>query len=266
MSVEFLTYKESVNFFKNKIRKKELFSVSRIGDGEISLLLNKHNKQIEKKVCKNWGYSYETEASIAAKDARSMLLRAMLKSDVIGFLNLTSGREHKIPTGRGLVGGPHWLMPDSFFVENNIDVSKKIIIDHQFFRSYEFGYIENFKKIIGNKSIHIISPNADKVVINLSKYLNNNIKFTKINKSTKFRQRRKEFNIIKRNVKEDLVLYGGGLGNKDLGVILKEELGVSSMDVGATLDAWAGILSRPWFRPGRVQDYLVLPKKKRSKR
>jgi hypothetical protein len=220
-------------------------------------------KKILEKVCLNWGYSYKTEVNIAVKEFRSMLLNVMLKSDVIGFLNLNSkSKEHKIPLVKERI--EEWSIPDSFLAENSIDLSKKIIIDHQFFRSYEFGYIDNFKKIIGNKSIHIISPNADKVVANLSKYLNNNIKFTKISRSTKFRERGGELGAIKRNIREDLVLYGGGLGNKDLGVIIKEDLGISSMDVGATLDAWGGIHSRRWFRPGGMQAYLVLPKKKKG--
>ncbi len=50
-----------------------------------------------------------------------------------------------------------------------------------------------------------------------------------------------------------------GIGlQKDYGVILRDECGKIAIDMGATMDAWAGIKSRAWFKEGGKQDYLLL--------
>ena len=58
-------------------------------------------------------------------------------------------------------------------------------------------------------------------------------------------------------IKEDVVLLGVGL-QKDYGVILRDEFGKIAIDMGATMDAWAGIISRPWFNKGQSQEYLLM--------
>ena len=58
-------------------------------------------------------------------------------------------------------------------------------------------------------------------------------------------------------IKEDVVLLGVGL-QKDYGVILRDEFGKIAIDMGATMDAWSGIISRPWFNKGQSQEHLLL--------
>ena len=53
------------------------------------------------------------------------------------------------------------------------------------------------------------------------------------------------------------MLLGVGL-QKDYGVILRDEFGKIALDMGATMDAWAGIISRPWFNKGQSQEYLLM--------
>ena len=52
-------------------------------------------------------------------------------------------------------------------------------------------------------------------------------------------------------------LFGVGL-QKDYGVILRDEYGKIVLDMGATMDAWAGIHSRQWFHKGGSQEYLII--------
>ena len=59
------------------------------------------------------------------------------------------------------------------------------------------------------------------------------------------------------NKEKDVVLLGVGL-QKDYGVILRDEFGKIALDMGATMDAWAGIISRPWFNKGQSQEYLLM--------
>jgi hypothetical protein len=59
------------------------------------------------------------------------------------------------------------------------------------------------------------------------------------------------------NIKEPVVLLGIGL-QKDYGVYLKENYGKIALDMGATLDAWAGLFTRPWFQQGGIQSYLTI--------
>jgi hypothetical protein len=39
---------------------------------------------------------------------------------------------------------------------------------------------------------------------------------------------------------------------------LKNDFGKVSLDLGATMDAWSGIYSRPWFREGNTQEHLII--------
>jgi hypothetical protein len=58
-------------------------------------------------------------------------------------------------------------------------------------------------------------------------------------------------------IKSEVVLLGVGL-QKDYTTILKNKHGKISLDMGATLDAWASIYSRPWFQKGGLQEHLII--------
>ena len=59
------------------------------------------------------------------------------------------------------------------------------------------------------------------------------------------------------NIKSEVVLVGCGI-QKDYVSYLKYNNNKIAIDVGALLDAWSGLLTRPWFRKDGKQDYLVL--------
>ena len=244
----FLTYDESVSFLKEKIQKGELFAFSRFGDGEIAIMLER--KWVEKRIREAWGMSDDNVVA----DIRKVLIDTLKQTDIVGILNPNEDNEHHLPFGFGC-----FLIPYEFLTANNIDLSKKIIMDHQFTRSREFGCLPNLKKIILDKPLHIISPYAPSVAAKFKDRMSNKIRFTQTSMKTEFINRQASLDIIKNNIHaEELVLYACGAGYKDLGVILKNSVGVSSIEVGATMDAWNGRLTRPWFAPGGLQEYLVL--------
>lgn len=251
----FLTYRETVALLTNWIREQKPFTVTRLGDGEIDTLIG--HRRIASKICRAWGYSRKTECKLAFKDLGQVLVTALQKSDILGFLNLQPTKENMLNANR--FRADRWAIPEEALVEHGIDLSDKVIIDHQFFRSREFGCMENLQDIVGNTPLHIVSPYAQTVATNLQRFLTNLVRYTQTDRSMFFRERDSEIETIKSNVKDgEVVLFACAGAYKDLGVILRDSVGVSAIDIGATMDAWAGIESRRWFQKGGCQAYLVL--------
>jgi UDP-N-acetyl-D-mannosaminuronic acid transferase (WecB/TagA/CpsF family) len=124
-------------------------------------------------------------------------------------------------------------------------------------RSKEFGSIDNFKEILQGKSLNIISPNTKLLEEkNLNKLLDSEVTFTYHPNSINLRNR-DEFIESFKDIKSDVVLVGCGL-QKDYVSYLRYNHNKIAIDVGAMLDAWAGIYSREWFKKGGKQDYLLI--------
>jgi len=253
--MHFSTYSETAALFTDLIRERKPFAVTRLGDGEIATLMGQ--LRIASKICRVWGYSPKKERDLAFKDLGQVLEVALRKSDILGFLNLQPGRENQLCAR--LFKAARWSIPQSWLMKHSIDLSNKTIIDHQFFRSREFGCIENLQRIVRDAPLHIVSPYAEAVAANLQRFLTNPIRFTVTDRGIFFRDRDPEIEVIKHNVREgEVVLFACSGGYKDLGVMLRDSVGASAIDIGATMDAWAGIESRKWFRRGGCQRYLVL--------
>ena len=61
-------------------------------------------------------------------------------------------------------------------------------------------------------------------------------------------------------IEAPVVVFGTGI-LKDYGAILAKQYGKVAIDFGATLDAWAGKKTRPWFTPYGPQGYLLVDEK-----
>jgi hypothetical protein len=246
---------DTIEIIKNKIRRNEPFCLTRFGDGELRLMKNthRHDEGWVRRVCNTERYSYPTEVDLLYDDYSKMLWDTFNKSDIVGIMD-------KYSTA---LPGPHRLYDWSITMDEleklGIDYKDKTICDHQISRSKELSQIDNFKEIIQGKDIHIISKNFVKYKkIELDKILGVNITYTDhpnlINNRNK-----KDFTKNFKNIKEDVVIMGIGL-QKDHGPILRDEHKKISIDMGATMDAWVGILSRPSFVEGKVQHHLVIKK------
>lgn len=53
---------------------------------------------------------------------------------------------------------------------------------------------------------------------------------------------RKELFESFKDINEQVILWGGGVFGKDIGVFLRDNYNKTSIDVGATLDAWGGAI------------------------
>ena len=90
----------------------------------------------------------------------------------------------------------------------------------------------------------------------MSNLLQTEVKITEHPFSINFNNR-DEFVQNLKNIEEPVVLLGIGL-QKDYGIYLKENYGKIVLDMGATLDAWSGLITRPWFHKGNRQSYLMI--------
>jgi hypothetical protein len=246
-----LTDDEIIKIVKNKIKTKTPFALTRFGDGEIYIINKNGYEQFNQRMCKEWGYKYPDELNQVYEDAGIIIKNALIKSDVIGLMNkncdiVNIGYSEQI-----------WSIKKTIIESLGINPDELLICNHMISRTYNFGSIHGFKDIIQGQDFHIISTNTDKIKNkNLEKFFEVNIGYTYHPRNINFNNR-KDFIDSFKNIKEDIVIMGIGL-QKDYGVILRDEYGKIALDMGATMDAWAGILSRPWFNKGNKQDYLTL--------
>jgi hypothetical protein len=241
----------TIEVIKNKIKTSTPFCLSRFGDGEISILLQNQNKHInEKKICENWGYQYPNELKLFYQDSIPILIKSLKNSDIIGIMDPNTPM---LPPG--YYREDTWSLKKEFINFLGIDSSTLTICDHMIARSPELGDINNFKNIIQGEDLHIISSNKKQLEEkNLSKILECNVTITNHPYDINFNNRDSILNSFK-HIKSNIVITGTSL-NKDYGVILKNNYNKIVIDLGATLDAWAGKISRPWFN--NKQSYLVV--------
>ena len=247
-----LTISQTIDLIKQKIKSNTPFALSRFGDGEIHMLNKTSSPQHQMRSCSNWGYEYPSQVNILYSDASSVILNALKHSDVIGLMDSTNDISKQINYKESI-----WSIKSNFLENNGVLVKDLKITDHMLPRSEEFGKPENFKEIIQGKSLHIISPNVDLLKNrNLNKLFDTEVTFTKHPNTINFRNRNEFIDSFK-DIKSEVVLVGCGL-QKDYVVYLRHNYGKVAIDVGAMLDAWAGLKTRPWFKQGGKQEYLVL--------
>lgn len=246
-----ITITETIDLIKDKIKTNTPFALSRFGDGEIRMLNKNSTPQHQERSCRNWGYKYPNEVQQLYTDASSIILNAIKHSDVIGIMDDTNDIAKSIYYTKEV-----WSINDTFLKDNGITYELEVC-DHMLSRTKEFGKPENFKDILQGRSLNIISPNTQRLESkNLSKLFDADVTFTSHPMNVNLRNREEFINSF-RDIKSDVVLVGCGI-QKDYVSYLKHNYDKVAIDVGAMLDAWAGIRSRPWFHKGGKQEYLVL--------
>jgi len=246
-----ITNSSAISIISNKIKNNIPYAFTRFGDGEIYILKQKSYPEFEQLVCKQWGYAYPSEISTFYKDASKIIKSALLQSDLIGIMdpNCNIVRINYSPD--------IWSLSHNLIKQWGHQPENFSICDHMLSRSIEFGSIQGMRKLLNGKSVNIISMHTDLLKQkNLSEKLNADVTFTHHDKTVNLNNRTEFINSFK-NIKSDVVLLGVAI-QKDYGVILRDEYGKIAIDMGATLDAWAGIISRPWFNQGNLQDHLVI--------
>lgn len=249
----FISNVDAVDIIKEKILSRTPFAFTRFGDGEIHIFNRNGYPAFEQKNLREWGYKYPDEIEKFYDEANEILIRAFSNSDLIGLMdkncniiNLNYRPEH-------------WSLTKGMVESWGINVDNLKICDHMLSRQKIFGSPEGFKNVVQKEPFHIITPYVKRMQErNLDQIFETSITYTLHSETVNFNNREtilKEFEKIEPQV----VLMGIGL-QKDYGIYLRDNFGKIVLDMGATMDAWAGIESRHWFGVGNKQDYLMIRK------
>ena len=243
---------ETIDIIKDAIKNETPLCLTRFGDGEIKFINNKADPAFNRKNCNLWGYEYPSEVQNMYNDCLEILHRALKGSDILGFMSKDTP---VLP--KGFYKERDWSLPINVLEDMGCDFSHIKICDGMISRSKSLGNIHNFKNILDGRDLHIISMRKSLLdKRNLSKILDCEVTITDHPSSINFNNRTEFIDSFK-HIKPPVVILGVGL-QKDYGVYLKDDYGKIAIDLGATLDAWAGLITRPWFTTGNCQDYLVI--------
>ena len=121
-----------------------------------------------------------------------------------------------------------------------------------FNKGEQLGIIENFKQLVGDRRITIITSQTENLKNNRKFQINlgNQVDFITVkhehgNPKSKALNQKDWVRSHFKDIKSHVVLFGMGGAAKDLCNELKNDWGKCAIDMGSTLDAWAGIISRP---------------------
>lgn len=232
---------EIKNIIKQNIKNKNPFCVSRIGDGEIYLLNNNAPQSLVERICRLWGVDISDYQNYRKKVC-DQIHCAIDQSDILGIMDPNNELSKKM-----VIKPEIWSIRQKYLIENNIRIP--VCCDHQFPRSKLFGDPNNLKDVFNGENINIVTPNTSLKVNKLQEILQCNVSVTLCTNN------REELLKKIKDIKEYIVLYGVSITAKDLGVILKQDEKMA-LDFGATIDAWSGIVSRPWFKG--EQNYCLI--------
>jgi hypothetical protein len=236
------------NMLKTHIENKTPLSMTRFGDGEVKFMNRNLPRNLKSKFCEGWGYkmsNYKEGEDLVV----DILTRSLKNTDVLGFMDLNND------VCRSLKCKPNtWSLPLSKLKEINRD-KELLVCDHQISRSNELGNILNLKKILNGNDIHIVSPRTENIKRKkIDKILGCNVYYTQINFNSKMKDREKMFEKVD-EIKENIIIESLGLLGKDVPHYLASK-GKICLDFGATIDAWCGVNSRPWFKG--LQKHLLI--------
>ena len=241
-----------IEIIKHKIKTKTPFCLTRYGDGEVGALKRNYSGFTRKFFCDLYNYKLPKGVNQLYKDSKGILLKGIKGSDIIGVVNT---KTKLVP--KNIYNDLSWRLKVNFLESHGINHSELVMCDSLLFRDKRLGDIHRFKEILNGSSLHIITSNKSKLDIEKSReILEVDVNITNYPQSINLNNREGFIQELGK-IKEDVVLFGTGF-NKDYGVILKEVHGKIALDFGATLDAWAGIVSRPWFKKNGPQHYLVI--------
>lgn len=247
----FISNDEAIEIIKDKIRTNTPFSFTRFGDGEIYMLNRNASDEFMRKNCGKWGYKYPDEINNFYDDANKVLINAFVKTDMVGIM------DSKCSIVNILYSEHIWSIKKDLVRSWGVNPDELNICDHMLCRQKEFGSLEGFKNLIQGNDFHIITSHKDIMEKKqLNKKFGVNITYTQHSNNINFNNRNEMLKSFE-NIKEKIVIMGVAL-QKDYGVILRDNFGKITFDMGATMDAWSGIITRPWFNKGNKQDYLVI--------
>lgn len=244
-----ITHNEGIAIIKDAIDEGKPFAFTRFGDGDMNLIRSKYDKKWVQTAFRKQGLTDGTFAK-RHRDLKRVIINGMKCSDMIGVMSRTIINQFNFNPAS-------WAISVGDLKKYGISMENKLVTDHQLPHSKKFGYIPSFKQLIDGKPIHIISHHVDYLKENnLSDLLGCDITYTK--SPAYFYSNREQIIETMPNIQEQIVLFACSGGGKDIGVMLKENYGKTAIDMGSVIDAWAGVISRIRFNPGKAYNYLVV--------
>ena len=242
-----LSNSDFLNKLKYHINNNIPLSLTRFGDGEIHFINNTLPVNIINQLKKTWGYD---DIELAKKDVLDIIDKGLKYSDVIGIMDNNNEISKNIPYNE-----KGWSIKNEYIKKLRIDEYQ--VCDHMVVRGIELGSLHNFKKIINGEDICIISPRAKQLKNNkIDKILENNITYIEVPMGINLKNRDDIFKKME-TIQEKIVIYGCSITGKDFGVFLKNKNKIA-LDFGATLDGWAGLETRSWFKKNGLQNHCLL--------
>lgn len=248
MSIQKVNIPDSsmISVIKTHINEGKGLSLVRIGDGDLDILnerLTPHLIKFFTTICK-----YENPKEGLA-EGRDLLLRALENTDYIGIMG-----NNKISKRLGKIW--RWDFNNKFLQEANRSKDPNFF-DAMLVRGIDIGSAAGFKKIIGNNPICIVTPIIDKLKRNnLEKHLGVKISYVKVPMGGDLKNKKELFKELD-EISEKIVIISNALRGKEFPYYLAEK-GKVCIDMGATLDAWAGEITRPWFNDGNLQSHCLI--------
>jgi hypothetical protein len=178
---------------------------------------------------------------------QKIVLRAINSSDYLGMFTFKEVLDRS-----AYMGLDDRYVPSEIVLDyHKINLDKLNICSPLHNRDPELGNIDNFKELIGNERITIMTDMADELKENkkFQDTFGNSVDFISVKHNhastdKTFYQReyiRSQF----KNIKTHVVVFALGLAGKDFCSELKNDWGKCAIDMGSTVDAWAGSISRP---------------------
>lgn len=244
-----ITDEQFIDKLKKSIERNQPLSFSRFGDGEIYFINdNVPAKVIESYLRSTYGY---IDIERGKKDVLNIINKALSKTDVIGIMNKDNVISKRISYRES-----DWSINSEYV--NGLRGGKKLIIaDQMITRGKALGDIDSFRNIIQGRGVAIISPHANLLKRNdVQKRLGVKVSFIESLMGMNLNDRKDMFLKFDK-IREPIVLYGCSLMGKDFAVCLRER-GKVALDFGATLDGWAGLLTKRWFQKRGLQSHCLI--------
>jgi len=235
---------------KNSIKHKLPLSFSRFGDGEIFFINNNLPKIVIDLLINTYGYS---DIEVAKKDVLNTINIALASTDIIGIMNKNNTISKNISYTQET-----WSIKHDY-VKSLRQNKEILVVDHMITRGVDLGDINNFKNIINGNNIAIVTPRCELLKkTEIHKILDVDINYIDIPMGMNLNERDDIFCKLD-DINELIVLYGCSLTGKDFGAYLSNK-GKISLDFGATLDAWSGLITRNWFNKNGIQSHCLINK------
>lgn len=242
------------------IRERKPFSFCRFGDGEFTFINGEKTSHIlVKNFCKNWGFSWPSQAENAKKQFLSILIEALKNTNFLGILDPSSSVA-KMQTIKAAGWTSSYERLRGLGVK---DPSHYRIFDMLIVRSQALGNPKNFARILNGEPIKIISCRTQQLKANqIEKLLNVPVSYTHVNSDLHLTKTNRSWLLNKlEEIKEFVVLVALGPIGKDVPSRL-EAMGKVAIDMGSTIDAWASIVTRGDFKT--INRHCLVPQKKKK--